>query len=95
MEVAASPSCGRSLISVFLSRTQRCSYTYGGGIKGAHTLIDTWVPALDWLHPWKLGKYPELRQHMRDMKANWTLRPDFYDDFNLRATLHPRDLACH
>lgn len=87
-------SCVRTPCTL-VSRMQRCSYSYSGGIKGPETLIDLWVPALDWIHPWKLGKYPALRAFMREMKANWTMNPALYDDYNLRAQLNPRDLACH
>jgi len=50
---------------------------------------------VDWLHPWKIGKYPVLREFMREIKRNMTERPDVFDDFGLRAHLEPRQDACH
>jgi hypothetical protein len=75
---------------------QRCDYAYGQFT--AHDVIARWKPALDWMHPFKLGRSPELRQFLRELKANLKERPEEFFDFNLRdpeVIKDPRKYACH
>jgi hypothetical protein len=72
---------------------QRCSYVYDSSAVIAD-VIKRWSPVYDWLHPWKLGRSPELRAFMQALKANYSARPDAFDDFNMRAPLSPGQYSC-
>ena len=47
------------------------------------------------LYLWmSLFTFPQLRRFMREMKANYTARPEEYDDYNLRTNLGVDAFSC-
>jgi hypothetical protein len=75
---------------------QRCNYKYGQ--QGSADVIALWNPSLDWMHPFKLGRSPELRSFLQEVKQNVKAHPDEFLDYNMRdpeIKKDPHKYSCH